>query len=94
MTYGRVCPDLQHSLQEIVRRIVELESQGLLMQAEEERADDDAYRVEKQLRKLQVAKQGNDRDLTEAKLWLSSIARGEVILDFTTPLAVPRGHAG
>ena len=75
MTYGRVCPDLQRSLQEIVRRIVELESQGLFMQAEEERADDDAYRVEKQLRKLQVAKQGDDRDLTEAKLWLSSIAQ-------------------
>ena len=74
--YGRVCPDLQRSLQEIVRRIVELESQGLFMQAEEERADDDAYRVEKQLRKLQVAKQGDDRDLTEAKLWLSSIAQG------------------
>ena len=55
MTYGRVCPNLQRSLQDIVRRIVELESQGLFMQAEEERADDDAYRVEKQSGKLSRA---------------------------------------
>ena len=46
------------------------------MQVEEERADDGAYRIEKKLRKLQVAKQGDDHDLTEAKRWLESIAHG------------------
>ena len=76
MSHGQVCPDLQRSLQEIVRRIVELESQGLSMQVEEERADDGAYRIEKKLRKLQVAKQGDDHDLTEAKRWLECIAHG------------------
>ena len=76
MSHGQICPVLQRSLQEIVQRISELESQGLSMQVEEERADDAAYRVEKQLRKLCDAKRNNDRDLTEAKHWLSSIAQG------------------
>ena len=46
------------------------------MQVEEERANDGAYRIEKKLRKLQVAKQGDDHDLTEAKRWLECIAHG------------------
>ena len=74
--YGQVCPDLQRSLQDIVWRHVELETQGLHMQAEEERANDAAHRVEKQLRKLCDAKRNDDRDLTEAKQCLSSIAQG------------------
>ena len=46
------------------------------MQVEEERADDGARRIEKKLRNLQVAKQGDDHDLTEAKRWLECIAHG------------------
>ena len=46
------------------------------MQAEEEHADDAAYCVEKQLRMLRDAKRNDDRDLVEAKQWLSSIAQG------------------
>ena len=79
-SHGQVCPGLQRSLQDIVRRIVALETQGLHMQAEEERADNAAYCVEKQLKMLRDTKRNDDRDLVEAKQWLSSIAQGRVFM--------------
>ena len=46
------------------------------MQIEEERADAAAMRIEKKLRRLQVAKQGDNDALVEAKRWLECIAYG------------------
>ena len=54
----------------------ELQSLQLSMQVEEERADAAAMRIEKKLRRLQVAKQGDDNDLAEAKRWLECITYG------------------
>ena len=59
---GPVSPDLQCPLREILQRIAELEKRRLLLQQEDEHADDTAYGVEREMRLLHDAKQDNDKD--------------------------------
>ena len=73
---GRICPDLKRLIQAILDKIAQLEACRLSLEQDEERADVEASRVEKRMRRLYLAKQCDDLDLAEAIQWLHSIADG------------------